>query len=398
MGTVASKYQRGGSRFWWVKFRDEGGVVRRQATKFRVGVAMDTRACAAHVASLTLQEKNRGLVARDAHAFERWTPEFLRVRYANSPRTLTKYEGSWRVLSRWLAGIGVTAPGHVRREFATQFMMWRTAQKVSWLKGKRLVCRNSALTDLTIFRLVMFEAMKRGYIAANPISKLGMKRDAAREKPELTPEQIATIRAALGGKPEWMRVSFEIAIHQGCRFAETCLPLERVNLRDGTITFRLKGGRMHTTKLHPALRPLFERMMAEGRKATFAMPSAMARDWSRFFKRIKMPGVSFHCTRVTCVTMLARAGVNEQQAMAYIGHSQSEIHRIYQRLRPRDLDLCVAAISPGSPMCESSDSPPAILAHERASSASQTGTSSQHVSSPTRRCARARSRQRAASS
>ena len=143
-----------------------------------------------------------------------------------------------------------------------------------------------------------------------------------------------------------MRVSFEISLYQGCRFSETCLPLSDVNLKDGTITFTIKRGKRHTTKLHRALRPMFEKMIGEGRVFTYQMPERNStRDWSRLFKRLKMPGYSFHCTRVTAITMLARSGkVNEQQAMAYIGHSHSEIHRIYQRLKPRDLSACEDAI------------------------------------------------------
>lgn len=373
---MASRYVREGSRFWWIKFRDSRGIIKREATKFRHGVPMDTRQCDALVAQKTMEEKSRGMVARDSHAFSRWVPQWFKVQYQNA-KTRTKYEGSWEIISRWMAGEGITAPAQVQREHASQFVDWRTRQKVMGLKGKKTVCRNSALLDVTILRLVMFEAQKRGYIAVNPISKLRLKKDQAREKPELSPEQIAAVREALVKRPEWMRVSFEIALHQGCRFSETCLPLSRVNLADGTITFKIKGGRMHTTKLHPGLRPMFERMMAEGRKMTFAMPEANStRDWSRLFKRLKMPGVSFHCTRVTCVTMLARAGVNEQQAMAYIGHSQTEIHRIYQRLKPRDLDLCVSAIDVGSPTTETLDSRPATGGRGAKSSASRKGTGS----------------------
>lgn len=345
MHTMASKYERPRSPFWWINYRDKNGKIRREATEFRIGIGVETRACERRVALLTLQEADSLVVQRSDHAFSAWVPAFLRVNYANSPKTLTKYSGSWQIISTFLAARHVLAPLHVQRGHATEYMEWRTAQKLQGLKGKKTVCRNSALLDLTIFRVIMYEALKRGFIQTNPISKLRFKKDKAREKPELTGEQIQTVRAALLKKPAWMRVSFEIAIHQGCRFSETCLPLSQVNLADNQITFKIKGGRNHTTKLHPALRPLFAAMIERGQAATFSMPERNStRDWSRLFKRLKMPGVSFHCTRVTVITQLARAGVNEQQAMAYIGHAGEAVHRIYQRLGANDLSACVQAI------------------------------------------------------
>lgn len=342
---MASKFQRENSSFWWVKWRDDQGRIRRESTKYRIGLGLDTRECERHVATLSLKEKTNRIVRNDDHAFSRWVPGFLRVTYANSGLTYIRYLGSWEIIQAFLDENELISPIHVQREHATKYMEWRMAQKIPGLKGKKTVCRNSAMLDLTILRVIMYEAQKRGYIQANPISKLRLKKDAPRAKPEFTHEQITVIREALKDKPDWMRVSFEIALRQGCRFSETCLPMSSIDLDDGTITFVIKGGRKHNTKLHPGLRPMFEKMRADRQAMTYTMPERNStRDWSRFFKRMKMPGYSFHCTRVTAITMLARAGVNEQQAMAYIGHSHSEIHRIYQRLKARDLSACVEAI------------------------------------------------------
>ena len=70
---------------------------------------------------------------------------------------------------------------------------------------------------------------------------------------------------------------------------------------------------------------------------TYEMTAQRARNWHRFFRRIGLPHLSFHCTRVTVITRLARAGVPEQQAMRFIGHATLEVHRIYQKLKPGDL-------------------------------------------------------------
>jgi integrase len=160
-----------------------------------------------------------------------------------------------------------------------------------------------------------------------------------------------------------MRISFEIAMHQGCRIKETSLPLEDVNLNTNEITFTIKRGARHTTALHPALKPMFEKLRANGQKRTFDWHGNMSRDWARFFRRIGLKGYSFHCTRVTVVTRLARSGkVSEQQAMRFIGHANEPIHRIYQRLRTSDLKACLDAVLVGEDTLRSSQNPDALPA------------------------------------
>jgi integrase len=56
------------------------------------------------------------------------------------------------------------------------------------------------------------------------------------------------------------------------------------------------------------------------------------------------PHATFHCTRVTVITRMARAGVPIQQAMAYVGHADQTVHRIYQRLQADDLTKCTEAL------------------------------------------------------
>lgn len=66
-----------------------------------------------------------------------------------------------------------------------------------------------------------------------------------------------------------------------------------------------------------------------------------------FFKAIGLPHLCFHCTRVTVITRMARAGVPISQAMRYVGHASTAVHKIYQRLAASDLSSAVNAISYG---------------------------------------------------
>ena len=45
------------------------------------------------------------------------------------------------------------------------------------------------------------------------------------------------------------------------------------------------------------------------------------------------------------ISSLKRAGVPISLAMAYVGHANETIHRVYQRLKPGDVGPAVAALS-----------------------------------------------------
>jgi integrase len=179
-----------------------------------------------------------------------------------------------------------------------------------------------------------------------------------------------------------MQISFEIAIHQGCRFAETCLPLSRIDLERKRITFDAKGGKTFATLLHDSLVPLITRLKASGRERTFEMPSQTGREWTRFFRKIGLHHLCFHCTRVSVVTRLCREGVSQPQAMRFVGHASETIHRIYQRLRIDDVSACVSALR--IPSNENEDSPPSTPERAPQSSASRKRSGNPQPSLPTR--------------
>ena len=154
---------------------------------------------------------------------------------------------------------------------------------------------------------------------------------------------------------EMLATSFEIARYQGCRLNETRLdPLTAVDLTNHTISFSAKGGKEFITALHPKLVPLFERMIAEGRRETWSQPEGTARQWAsnKWFTFLNTHGLKakigdaacFHSTRVTVVTRMARANVSISKAKSYVGHASTLIHTTYQRLRPEDLEGCTDAV------------------------------------------------------
>lgn len=339
---MASIYRRDRSPYWWIKFRDSGGKIRYESTGYRIGIGSETAKARQLKAKRTQEEADTARVSNSEY-FDRWVVAFLETRCGRQPNTLTKYRQAWNAISTFLESKDVHRPRQLKREHVMEYLNWR--QHPPKDSGFRPVCLNSALLDIRIWRIIMFEAIAREFATGNPCSKLGITPDRPKDKHEITPKEEALIREKLKTQPPWMSIAFEIAIRQGCRFSETSLPLTDVNTRTNEITFTIKGGRRHTTALVPALRPLFSKMKEEGRQMTYDMPAQKARNWHRFFRRIGLPHLSFHCTRVTVITRLARAGVPEQQTMRFIGHSTLEVHRIYQKLKPGDLSQCTAVLN-----------------------------------------------------
>jgi integrase len=285
-------------------------------------------------------------------AWGAWVPAFFEDRYRNSPKSLVRVRNCWDLLREFLSAERVPVPAALDYNIVIRYLPWRTAQKRTCGKP---ISRNTAITELKILGLVCRQAVRRGYANHNPCERLGLKRDPAKEKPELTNAEIALIRAACAKREghlpiteRWMSVSFEIALHQGCRLRETQVQMTDVDEAARVIVFHAKGRdgvpKIFPSRLHNALLPLMAELRAAKATQTCKMPTMASKDWWALRQELGIGHTCFHSTRVTVVTRMARNGVPEQQAMAYVGHASRLVHRIYQRLRPPDLRACEASL------------------------------------------------------
>lgn len=355
---MANIYERKGSPYFWIKYRTESGKIRQESTRFRIGIGPEARAARQLEAERTLEELKRGKTKR--HENWEWVDQFFAVRYAANPVSLERYRSSWSTLKMFLDEKGIESVAHLRREHCFAYVEWR--KSADKRNGKYKACQNTAILELKTLRLIAQEAVLRGLIQGNPCVKLGIKRESPKVKPELTAEDVAKIREEI---PKWKNeehrkmfgVSFEIARYQGCRLSETRInPQTDVTIvgDSGLIRFHAKGGKEFATMLHPALAPLFQRLKSEGRTTTWDIPKGRGRQWAasawwKFLRSIglKAKGITFHSTRVTVVTEMARNDIHESKAQAYVGHASTTVHRIYQRLRPADLTSVVSAVGGG---------------------------------------------------
>jgi hypothetical protein len=350
-----SVYARENSPYWWMVYWDfaEGGRVWKSSKQRRDDPSGYKHAL--DLARRLAEDGEAGARQSVTSAWDTWVTDHLDLRYHDRSRTLAAELHRWRWIRAFLEERKIRVPAAVTYQHGIDFMAWRQKHKTRKGHGGH----NNALQELKLLGRIMREAVRRGYVHASPLERMSIPKHRVAEKPEMTDAEIAAIRAELekreGALPlpqRWMTISFEIALHQGCRIAETSIPLDRIDLNAGTVTILQKGSRLFTTRLHDALRPMITDLQRAGAKVTCILPARASIHWHLFFHGRPERGIKpvakrlcFHCTRVTVITRLARSGVPISQAMAYVGHADETIHRIYQRLAAPDLAACSAALA-----------------------------------------------------
>lgn len=281
-----------------------------------------------------------------------WVPGWLTARWRAKPRTLHIYEIHWRWLFDFFCEQEVGHPAGVTRAHCFDYVEWRTRQVKQ--KSGRNPKMNTALGELKLLRQVMAEAIARGLVAENPASKLGIEREEVAPKPDISDAEAEKIYAALESEPRWMQRSFFLAFNTGLRIATTRVHRAQVHWEEGRIIIeRPKGGRKRefAIEIYPAIEPMLRAWWESGEEWLWTAPKGAEKMTSlhfmRFFRKIGLPHLCFHCTRVAFITRGAMNGVPEAAMMQMVNHARGEVHRIYQRWKPTKFREYAAQISAG---------------------------------------------------
>lgn len=340
-----SIFTRGRSPYFWMSFLDpKSGKRRTRSTKLRTDQPSN-RKKAYELAHKRSEEAKIIRPIIEHSAWQLWAPRALKERYGlpSQKKTHGRMERCYRVLELFFAERDIVGPTQIDPNTPSEYVSWRETTHPR--RSGKLAARNTALTELKCLSVLLEKARKLGFVEINHVRRHGIKKGDVEEKPEITESEAKIIRAELTKRNvQWMIDCFEVGMHQGCRISETGMPLSWIDTERKVITFRIKGGKVKATALHPGLIPMVSRRRQEGAQQLVDLPRMASKDWWQFFKEIKMPHLCFHCTRVTVITQMARAGVPMAVAMAYVLHSSSLVHRIYQRLGVSDLGSAVAAI------------------------------------------------------
>lgn len=299
-----------------------------------------------------------------------WVPGWMATKFRAKPRTLHIYTIHWRWLFEFFAERDIGSPAAVTREDCFSYVQWRTAQVKQ--KSGRSPKMNTALGELKLLRQVLSEAMARGLCESNAASKLGIEREEVAPKPDITDAEAAKIYAALAGEPQWMQRSFFLGFNTALRLASTRIHRSQMKWEEGRVIIeRPKGGRKRefAVEIYPAIEPMLRAWRESGEEWLWSAPDGdekiLSLRWTQFFRRIGLPHLCFHCTRVAFITRGALAGVPESAMRLMVNHGSSEVHRIYQRWKPTQFRQYAAQISSGVPMPSFASAGPAPFSKPR---------------------------------
>ncbi len=326
---MAYLYRKDRSPFWYVVYFDSDQKERHRSTGLRADDPGDTAKAKSLRAELEAKEHHRAPMV-ETSSWDSWVPKFFE-RHCKTEKTLERYIDAWKWPSLWLQRRRIYSPRQLTYKLGTEYVDWRTNFKKH--SGKT-VGKNTAIFETKILSMVMAEAVRLGLADANPLVSLKLAKDKPTKKPEICDEEIIKICTALKKEPEWMQVSFAIALHTGCRLRETRIPIDCIDFKERKMTFPTpKGGDKRAFSIPmPTALELLLRQITESRKDyTLDFPFQPSRRWSQFFIKMKMTHLCFHCTRVTYISRLRRAGVPIQDAMRLVNHASELIHKVYQR-------------------------------------------------------------------
>ena len=304
------------------------------------------------------REGKRGDGARPAR-IDRLRDEYLELlrNRGRAPKTLTKYE---KVLGDFVdlcTKRGVLQAVRLEERDFWAYRVWADQRHLS---------PKTIHGHLILIKQLLKWADRAGRIPVNPIANVTVKEPPAFKQPCFTPEQVhALIETAEGSvKPMIATLAFT-----GMRVGELReLRWDDVDLDGGVIHIQ-RGGSASTTKtgrdrrvpIHPELAPVL-RSLPRGSGRIFTRPPSTRRPdgdapinerW--LLKQVKElcrrcgfenpEQFKVHTFRHAFCPGLARRGVPDRVAMAFLGHRSSEILDLYYTLYDSDARQAMGALT-----------------------------------------------------
>ena len=326
-------YPKKNSPFWYIQYTDSAGKKHDKSTGLRTDDPNETNQAKQMRAELEAESYKKGMAA--AGSWD-WVDKWLE-RHCKTALTLERYQAMWKWLGMWLQFQRIHSPRQLSYKKGISYLDWRVKTKK---KSGKSAGRNTAIFELKLLSQIMDEAVRMEEADANPLASLDVHKDEAKEKPEITEAELQAILLALDKEPTWMQLAFKIALLTGCRLSETRLHVSNINLAQNKITFGTpKGGkkRAFSIPMPTELRPLLTPLKKTRKEWIFDLPFQPSRRWQQFFIKMKLPHLTFHCTRVTFITRMHRKGIKPEIVMRLVNHASELIHRIYKREKVEDL-------------------------------------------------------------
>jgi integrase len=368
---IRDKAKRNGkprSPFWYCAFTDATGRRLKKSTgqtskskALKICMQWQRAADLARERTLT-EERSREIISEilaSVHGGEglrtftvrRWFDHFCKIKDdSQDPKTAVKYE---QIKTEFLEFLGPKADLNILAITSGDVRAFRDSRKKSGLSATTL---NDKITILSSY----FNGAWRDHVISNnPCTPVEPARDnlspAKRQKQPFTVEQVKALLEEAQG--DWHGL-IKVAFYTGARL-ENCANLRFRNLglisEPPLVVFEnySKHGDEHKVPMHPALEDYVLTLKPKTKSNDeFLLPSLARRrvaNLSKQFRKLMQAArirnwkvreagngaardvwaLGFHSLRRTHVSILANAGVPEEQRMAITAHATREVHKGY---------------------------------------------------------------------
>jgi integrase len=326
---MASIHPRKRSPYWFLKYKDsDTGVWKEKNLKLRRDDPKETKMARREAERVSQTENEiRPIKSED---FDAWVPTYLDSHFTND-NSKSRYHFAWARIQEWFKLKKIHHPKQFFYDHIDEYMAWR--------KGGKSSKHNTARLEMKFLSSLLTVAVKKKIISENPFEDVPIKKNAPKQKKQLTDEEIGRVRTALATKEPWMRTMFEILLYTGCRFSEARFSKEEVDFKKMVLKKVDKKRaeddpkKEYEVPLDENLGKFLKTIAWEDGMTLPEITKEMNNELNAVMK--KACGATSHSCRVTFISRCHRDGVPQSVVLDLVNHSSALINRIYTRT---DLD------------------------------------------------------------
>ena len=341
-------YQRRGTSYWWMRYRERDGSLRRESTS-----TTDW-----HEAQKKLRER---LQARDGNfldivrkgenlTFGQWADFFLET-YSKPPvREFKTHEANLRAVKHLKGAFATRRLIDVTSDDIEHFLGERLRQRVkiktnNGIHERGLVKASTVHQDLRVLRRVLNVALRKKLLPSNPCSSVEFP---VAVKRFFKPHYVTWSEQQLIERfsPPFLRNIIQIITEAGFRIKKELLPMrkDQVNLSNATVWVcdsKTENG-IAEVPLTPIAAKAFQNQISLAGPGDFLFPSrrslldhqkSIKRAWRTALRRAGVPYCRFYDLRSTYAARLGAGGVTDEWVTQLLRQGDSQVFKKYSQMK-----------------------------------------------------------------
>jgi len=341
-------YQRKGTNFWWMRYRERDGCLRRESTS-----TTDW-----HEAQKKLRER---LQARDGNfldivrrgenlTFGQWADFFLET-YSKPPvREFKTHEANLRAVKHLKVAFATRRLIDVMADDIELFLGQRLRQRVkvktkNGIHERGLVKASTVHQDLRVLRRVLNVALRKKLLPSNPCSgvefPVGVKRFFKPHYVTWSEQQLIERHS-----PPFLRNIVQIITEAGFRIKKELLPMRKDQLNIANATVWVCDSKTENGVAEVPLTPIalkaFQNQILLAGPGDYLFPSrgslhghqkSIKRVWRTALRRAGVPYFRFYDLRSTYATRLSAGGVADEWVTQLLRQGDSQVFKKYSQMK-----------------------------------------------------------------